>query len=352
MNCKRITKFSSQSFVKHSPNSLDFIKTIVYNKYMGKPRYSRESDLFEIMLSMAARPQGITLNEIVKEYGITYNTAVRLRDSLMNVFPQIDELYRDENNRKHYGFINYSLKSLVNFNSNDMLSLLQSKNLTVNADLEHNLNIVLDKINLLLSKETRQSIETLFAIEKCAIKQQPMFKIRSEFIQTVRKSILENKKLKGYYKNQTIKILKPLGIVLGNKTYLIAIDENKDNQPKSYILHKFENLQILEETFDKPTFDLQQWINESFGIWHGDRIMKIKLIFDKDVADDAANYYFHPTQKGKFDENGNYLLSFKASGSREIMYNLFTWGKHVKIIAPVKFQRAYKKYLREIYKIY
>jgi DNA-directed RNA polymerase specialized sigma subunit len=51
---------------------------------------------------MAARPQGVTIKDIEAEYGVSRRTAERMRDSLINIFPQIEELeIEDQYNSLH-----------------------------------------------------------------------------------------------------------------------------------------------------------------------------------------------------------------------------------------------------------
>jgi predicted DNA-binding transcriptional regulator YafY len=84
----------------------------------------------------------------------------------------------------------------------------------------------------------------------------------------------------------------------------------------------------------------------SFGVYHGE-ILKVKLSFSPKLAQDAQNYNFHPTQKIKFEKDGSLTVSFRASGNREIIWNVFKWGKGCKIISPKSLINDYKLYLKE-----
>lgn len=92
---------------------------------------------------------------------------------------------------------------------------------------------------------------------------------------------------------------------------------------------------------------MQEYSNKSFGVYQGE-VLDVKLKFSANVADDAEKYNFHPTQKMKKDENGNLLVSFKASGEKEIIWHVFKWGDSCEILAPKKLIDYYKKYLQEV----
>ena len=79
-----------------------------------KPRYSRVSDILDLAIFMESKIQGVTISEIAERYNVSRRTAERMRDSLTCIFPQIDEI-EVEDNQKHWGFIDYSIKNLISF---------------------------------------------------------------------------------------------------------------------------------------------------------------------------------------------------------------------------------------------
>ena len=76
--------------------------------------------------------------------------------------------------------------------------------------------------------------------------------------------------------------------------------------------------------------------------------MDVKLQFNKDVEQDAKEYFFHPTQKGKLEQDGSYTLSLKASGEYEIITELLKWRNSVKVLAPESLKEAYKNEIRKM----
>ena len=91
---------------------------------------------------------------------------------------------------------------------------------------------------------------------------------------------------------------------------------------------------------------MQEYSKQSFGVYHGE-ILNVKLLFSKELAQEAENFNFHPTQKGKFNEDGTYTVTFRASGNKEIIWHVFRWGVGCQIIAPKSLQNEYKQYLKD-----
>lgn len=84
---------------------------------MPRPRYSRVSDVIELLMWMLQTPQGVTLREIQTRFNVSRRTAERLKDSLLCVLPQVDEIEKTFPDReKHWGFINYSIPQLFKQN--------------------------------------------------------------------------------------------------------------------------------------------------------------------------------------------------------------------------------------------
>ena len=77
-----------------------------------KPRYSRVSDILDLAIFMSSKMQGVTISEIMQRYNISRRTAERMRDSLTCIFPSIDEI-ETEDNQKHWGFVNYSIAQFI-----------------------------------------------------------------------------------------------------------------------------------------------------------------------------------------------------------------------------------------------
>ena len=312
-----------------------------------KPRYSRVSDILDLAIFMESKIQGVTISEIAERYNVSRRTAERMRDSLTCIFPQIDEI-EVEDNQKHWGFIDYSIKNLISFLPEEIANLEQLQNITINSQLSEELNKTIEKIKVLNRKNInnlQNKIEMILQTEGLAVRQLPQYKIEPDVFEKLRKAINNNKILKGTYHNKE-RFLEPLGVIYGEKISLIEKEKAKGDGIYNYLLHKFENLKITDKSYERGNFDLQEYANKSFGVFQGE-IYDVKLKFSPEAADDAEQYNFHPTQKMKKDENGNLIVNFKASGDREIIWHVFKWGKYCEILAPKKLREVYKNYLKE-----
>ena len=312
-----------------------------------KPRYSRVTDIIELIILMQSKVAGVSLNDIQEEFDVSRRTAERMRDSVLNLLPQVGEIPTDSR-VKRWGFINYSMNELVSF-SKDEIATLEKLKQNCDKISQKDLSTITNKIKTLNQKKLNsleQEIEFILNCEGYAVKQSPNYKIDLDSISTIREAIRGSFKLSGKY-NDKDKILSPLGLLFGEKIYLVAIEDNKGGEPFTYLLHRFQNLKLTNKKFDSNGFDLREFAKKSFGVFQGE-IYNVKLNFDATAAEDASNYNFHPTQKGKWEKDGSYTVTFKASGDKHIIWNLFKWGDTVKIIAPKELKKKYKEYLQKV----
>jgi len=312
-----------------------------------KPRYSRVTDIIELIILMQSKVAGVSLNDIQEEFDVSRRTAERMRDSVLNLLPQVGEIPTDSR-VKRWGFINYSMNELVSF-SKDEIATLEKLKQNCDKISKKDLSTITNKIKTLNQKKLNtleQEIEFILNCEGYAVKQSPNYKIDLDSISTIREAIRGSFKLSGKY-NDKDKILSPLGLLFGEKIYLVAIEDNKGGEPFTYLLHRFQNLKLTNKKFDSKGFDLREFAKKSFSVFQGE-IYNVKLNFDATAAEDASNYNFHPTQKGKWEKDGSYTVTFKASGDKHIIWNLFKWGDTVKIIAPKELKKKYKEYLQKV----
>ena len=312
-----------------------------------KPRYSRVSDILDLAIFMQSKSLGITISDIMERYNVSRRTAERMRDSLLNIFSSIDEI-ETQDNQKHWGFINYSINSLITLDKEELIGLENLIKRTTNKELKIQLRKTIEKLQAINIKNTLTNVDNiklLMQTQGHAIRQIPQYKIEIETFEEVKNALTNNKMLEGVYHNKK-RTLEPLGLIYGEKTYLIACEKAKGNDIYTYTLHKFKNLKMIEAKFKKHNFNLQEFANRSFGVYQGE-ILDVELEFDKELAVEAMDYNFHPTQKIKKQKDGSLLVNFKACGEREIIWHIFKWGKGCKINKPESLKETYKNYLKE-----
>lgn len=315
-------------------------------KENDKLRYSRISDILELLIEMQSNVLGITLSDIQSKFNVSRRTAERLRDAILCVFPQIDEIEEAEGKEKHWGFTGGYLNEFVHFSPDEIATLESVKDSLKYKDKKQTLDSVITKLKAISRKnilDIEDAIEIMLRSEGVAVTQKPDYKVDSSILETVRKAIKENRKIKVLYRGKNKK-LSPYGIIFGSKIHLVAKEHNSEH-PYNYLMHKLANVELTNDTFDKGDFNIKDYANRSFGIYQNKPI-KVELLFDKIVREDVLNHNFHPTQKIKENPDGTISVKFSASGSHEIIWHLFKWSDNFKLISPKSLKDEYIDWLQ------
>lgn len=328
-----------------------------------KLRY-KENLILDLARFLATSYYGVTISEIMEKYEVSRRTAERMLNKIKENF-DCDVVQITSDRQKKWRVKSEILPELIKFSLDDTLTLsVIEKDYKSRGDNNTSefIKTLIDKIKVAQYHNILKldnDIESIMEKEGYAIRQYPKFDVNNELLAKLRKSIIASLKLKIKYNNDIglKRIICPLGILHSTKPYLIGLEINKDNEKhekiqniiKTYSILKIKEVKILDEYFEIPkNFNLQEFANNSFGIYQGE-IMEVVLKFNKKIKDDVINYHFHPTQKMEIKKDF-VIVSFRASGDEAICWELFKWGDNVQIIKPKKLKEIYKNKLLSVLK--
>ena len=140
-----------------------------------KPRYSRVSDILDLAIFMQSKVLGVTISDIMERYNVSRRTAERMRDSLTNIFPQVDEIETDDT-QKHWGFTNFSMSNLITFTPKELANIEQLQRRTTNKEMKEELGKTVEKIKAISRKNlgsVENNIELFMQTEGYAVRQMP-----------------------------------------------------------------------------------------------------------------------------------------------------------------------------------
>jgi len=318
-------------------------------------RYERVEDILKLALLLQASSSGLSLYDIQDHFRVSRRTAERMRDTVVRLFPQIEEV-ETHSKIKRWAIRKQSLAAMVGFTSDELAELENTKKkfqidgLNDKADRIDDIIAKIKVMNKDYLSRLETDIEAIMQAEGYAIRQHPRFKVNNEVLTQIREAIKSFKVLEIEYENKNKEIqtcdVDPYGVLYGEKNYLVAYNENRQ-AIRLYILSKIKSIKILDEYFEKDEkFNLDEYANNSFGVYQ-EKPVPITLLFDKSVAEDVKNFHFHPTQQIKEEKDGSIKLQFKAGGMLEICWHIFKWGDKVTIVKPASLKNTYKELLAE-----
>lgn len=311
--------------------------------------YNKTQIINDLALWLQDTDEGVSLKDIMSKYDVSLRTAIRMKDTLIKKYPQIQEITGKYNSKK-WCMPKGTAKEMVSFSLEEIHALQNASRLMVTKSIidSRYLDSILHKIKTFIGKDAANRIEpdaeALLEAEGYALRPGPKIKINTNFIQKLRMAIIACKVvMMRYHSQKGIKnyMVDPYGFLYGNKHYLIAWDHQK-KQMCSFNLNKILDLEIDTRYFTRdPSFTLQKYAEQSFGVYQ-EQPFDVEWLFDKEVADSAQEYIFHPTQTMKKNRDGTLTVKFRAGGAREMDWHLYTWGGHVKVVKPEDFDKRKK----------
>lgn len=310
--------------------------------------YQKTEKLLDLAILMQSSREGVSLQDIMEKFKVSRRTAERMRDLIICRFPQTEEII-GENNKKYWYIPQGTLKDFVQFSAEELACLelaqkiLKKNNLT-NAVVQ--LAKITEKIKSNIKPDTYRRIEPdaeeLAKAEGIGLRPGPKLRINQETVDTLRRAILQCHQVKIEYKNKSSgKIswytLAPYGFLYGDRNhYLVGhhTDGYFGEAVHQFILSNIHSVRILPETFVLPKgFSLEKYAANSFGAYQ-EEPFDVEWLFDATVAEEAANFVFHPSQQMIKNQDGSLTVKFRAGGRVEMDWHLYTWGNSVKVIKP------------------
>ncbi len=292
---------------------------------------------------------------------ISRRTAERARDSLREVFPQVEETTDALGDRKkRWRLPPGVLNRLLTVDGAELAELAHAA-FYLRAEGMHEraktLESLASKLTALLPQKGKlraeRDLEDALEAEGLAMRPGPRPSIAPEILNVVRSALLRCVRLKISYRrrrdNETIAVeVEPHGIILGLRHYLVAFTAGRPEKvPPLYALPNILSIEPIGTVFERqPGFDLQAFAERSFGVFQEDP-MEAVWHFVPGRAADVMEYHFHPTEQKKMLDDGSVEVRFTAGGLHEMVWHLFTWGKDVRVIGPERLRVRYQEMLRE-----
>lgn len=309
-------------------------------------RYEKAEQLLKLCHLMAARSQGVTLNTICREFGVSRRTAERMRDAALRLLPETQESTDDAGlkswraTRLPKGLITVSAEDLTALHS--AAEMMQSSN---RPDAAARLSDLATRLLALQGRSGQLKIEPdlelMMQSEGLALRPGPRVAVSVAHMATIREAILSSRRIAVAYTRRRAReprnvVLEPYGLLYGLRPYLIAKQKGKP-AVRHYRLQGLDDVTLSDEAFRRDAdFDLETYGRRLFGVF-SEEPFDVCWRFVPDAADDAAEYVFHPDQLVERDEDGALLVRFRAAGALEMAWHLLTWGDAVEVLAPEDF---------------
>ncbi|MCS6624792.1 WYL domain-containing protein [Roseibacterium beibuensis] len=307
-------------------------------------RHDKAAMVLDLARRMAASAEGVTLGEIERDLDVGRRTAERLRDAVIGLFPQTEEVSDPPNKRWR---IRGGLSAFEQAPTTAELIELAKAAQALRASGEPGRAAALEGLERKLKSAMRSTtlnrlapdLEALVRAETIAVQAGPRPSADEAVLAEIRQAILAGRPLGFIYSRPGAEArsrsVAPCGVMFGRANYLVAADR-ESGRIQTFRLDRMSAVRGEEGVASPPAdFDLQAFASQSFGIYQ-DEIEDVVLNVSPEGADEARAWRWHPTQSIEDRPDGGVVVRFRASGMRELAWHLFTWGDQVEIIGPAR----------------
>jgi predicted DNA-binding transcriptional regulator YafY len=317
-------------------------------------RFSRTREILELARALASSAEGLTLDEMCGITGCGRRTVERMRDTIREVFPQLEEIPDHPTKRfRIQGGLDGFFQDPTAGELSDLgivVGQLRDTGATARAESLGELGKkIRAAMRLVRRNATATDVEALLRAERIAVQPGPKPAEDPAMLMVLRDALLRTKMLRFVYHGGSrpgaTRDVAPFGIIFGRTNYLIGADAGTE-KPKHWRLDRIENPQCLDVKAEPPAgFDLAAFANTPFAYFEGPQEDVVLRILPHGM-EDFRNYRFHPSQTVETLPGDGFVVRFRASGMLELAWHLFSWGDKIEIIGPASLREQMLSELR------
>lgn len=322
--------------------------------------FSKAQELLGLAM-LATRSRGVSLDEIIEEFGCSHRTAQRMTDALEAVFPAVEQRF-DDDRRARWMLPSRAVAPLLTPSAEELTAL--------SASIRE-----LDRAGMRTEAATMRQLERKVralipptAGRRLAVDEEALLEAlghaarpgpRPAASEAIDAAISEA--LKGPFRLRILyrkrkeeepreRIVAPHGLLLGVRRYLVARDTSKAHTARlqHYRVEEIYRAEVLDESFElDPGFNIGAHSERGFGSFESEQEYgEIVWRFRPEAADQARRFVFHPKQQVTETADGSLEVRFHASGLLEMCWHLYSWGDAVEVVAPDRLKAMVEEHRR------
>ncbi len=127
----------------------------------------------------------------------------------------------------------------------------------------------------------------------------------------------------------------PLGMIHHRGSLYLVGWAPRRERVQHWKIDRIEEAELTQLQFQRPEgFDLRQHLVKSFGIFHGEGDVHVKVRFSPAAARYVQEGRWHESQKLSREKDGSLLAEFCLSTTEEIKRWVLSFGKEAKVLEP------------------
>ena len=92
---------------------------------------------------------------------------------------------------------------------------------------------------------------------------------------------------------------------------------------------------------------MKAYAQEAFGITRGQKVMRVRLLFEAKLAVYIMEREWHPTQEFRERRDGRVEMRLRTAGPKELIRWVLSWMPDVRVLAPKSLRERIEEKLRD-----
>jgi proteasome accessory factor B len=145
----------------------------------------------------------------------------------------------------------------------------------------------------------------------------------------------------------------PLGLAFHKGSLYLIADSRDHGERRHFKVDRIEEAEVGPFPFERPAdFNIADHLANSFGIFHGDGDITVKVKFLPVVARYVQESKWHDSQQLSPQKDGSVLAEFRLSSVEEVKHWLLGFGGKAVVLEPLELRQQIAAELREMFEIY
>jgi predicted DNA-binding transcriptional regulator YafY len=133
----------------------------------------------------------------------------------------------------------------------------------------------------------------------------------------------------------------PYGFIYHRGSLYLAGWAPEHGQVRHWKVDRIEAAELTPVHFQRPEeFNLQEHLAKSFGIFHGDGDIRVKIRFSPKVARYIREKTWHESQKLTPQPDSSLLAEFRLGSTEEIKSWALSFGKEAEVMEPTSLREV------------
>lgn len=259
---------------------------------------------------------------------------------------------------KGYEFIgNFSMYPL-DWTENEARAFTMLPSIIKENLISHDFLPAYEKVMATYQKEKRVKQDILKNVINVIQTGKPAFQEqKNNYLTEVIDAILSSRTLDVVYHTQsrnktTGRQIDPYYLIPRNhQFYLIAFCHDKQ-RVLTFRLSRFKEVTLLDQTFEKNEFNLQQFLKNTWSIIQGENTIKFKVLFKESAARYVKEEELLVRPKLTEYKDGSLLFEVTLNHEQEFLLWLRQYGPNAEILEPVEYREIMRDMLLEWVNVY